>query len=51
MQKSYPSRRGKGLGTFFPPLDGSGNSVRGQPAPRCLSQRLGFDLFASKPMI
>src|SRR4029078_5820803 len=36
-----------GLGTFAPPLDESGNSVRGQLAARFLSRRLGLDLFAS----
>lgn len=38
-----------GLGTFAPPLDRAGNSVRGQMAARHLSQRLGMDLFASAP--
>jgi glutaminase len=38
-----------GLGTFSPPLDAAGNSVRGQLAAKFLSQRLGMDLFASKP--
>jgi glutaminase len=37
-----------GLGTFAPPLDGAGNSVRGQLVARFLSQRLGMDLFLSK---
>jgi glutaminase len=37
-----------GLGTFSPPLDASGNSVRGQLAARFLSRRLGLDLFASE---
>ena len=42
---------GKGaLGTFSPPLDGAGNSVRGQLAARFLSRRLGLDLFASAPV-
>ena len=36
-----------GLGTFSPPLDEAGNSVRGQLAARFLSRRLGLDLFAS----
>lgn len=41
---------GKGaLGTFSPPLDTAGNSVRGQLAARFLSRRLGLDLFASAP--
>ena len=41
---------GKGaLGTFSPPLDDAGNSVRGQLAARFLSRRLGLDLFASAP--
>lgn len=38
-----------GLGTFSPPLDEAGNSVRGQLAARFLSRRLGLDLFASTP--
>jgi len=38
-----------GLGTFAPPLDGMGNSVKGQLVARFLSQRLGMDLFVSKP--
>jgi glutaminase len=41
---------GKGaLGTFAPPLDPAGNSVKGQLAARFLSDRLGLDLFASQP--
>jgi len=38
-----------GLGTFSPPLDEAGNSVRGQLATRFLSERLGLNLFASAP--
>lgn len=38
-----------GLGTFAPPLDAAGNSVRGQQAAKFLSQRLGMDLFLSAP--
>jgi hypothetical protein len=38
-----------GLGTFAPPLDRAGNSVRGQLAARFLSRRLGNSLFASSP--
>lgn len=38
-----------GLGTFAPPLDAAGNSVKGQLVARHLSQRLGLDLFASRP--
>jgi glutaminase len=38
-----------GLGTFAPPLDSAGNSVRGQLAARFLSRRLGMDLFVSAP--
>lgn len=38
-----------GLGTFAPPLDAAGNSVRGQLAAQFLSQRLGLDLLASTP--
>lgn len=38
-----------GLGTFAPPLDGAGNSVKGQAVARFLSERLGLNLFASTP--
>ena len=38
-----------GLGTFAPPLDSAGNSVKGQLVAKFLSQQLGMDLFASKP--
>ncbi|WP_308466609.1 glutaminase A [Rathayibacter soli] len=38
-----------GLGTFSPPLDPAGNSVRGQRAARYLSGALGLDIFASRP--
>jgi glutaminase len=38
-----------GLGTFAPPLDGAGNSVKGQLVAKFLSQRLGLDLFVSQP--
>jgi glutaminase len=38
-----------GLGTFAPPLDRAGNSVKGQLVARFLSQRLGMDLFVSAP--
>jgi glutaminase len=41
---------GKGaLGTFSPRLDDAGNSVRGQRVSKFLSERLGLNLFASKP--
>jgi glutaminase len=40
-----------GLGTFAPPLDTAGNSVKGQLVAKFLSQRLGMDLFASKPEV
>ena len=38
-----------GLGTFSPPLDEAGNSVRGQLAARFLSRALGLDIFVSRP--
>ena len=38
-----------GLGTFAPPLDEAGNSVRGQLATQHLSRRLGLDLLVSSP--
>lgn len=40
-----------GLGTFAPPLDSAGNSVKGQSVARFLSQRLGMDLFVSQPEV
>ena len=39
-----------GLGTFAPPLDVTGNSVKGQLAARFLSRQLGLDLFVSRPV-
>ena len=38
-----------GLGTFAPPLDHAGNSVKGQLVATFLSQRLGLDLLVSQP--
>jgi glutaminase len=38
-----------GLGTFAPPLDAAGNSVKGQLVARFLSRQLGLDLFFSQP--
>jgi len=38
-----------GLGTFAPPLDAAGNSVKGQRVAKFLSRNLGMDLFASLP--
>ncbi len=40
-----------GLGTFAPPLDGAGNSVKGQLVAQFLSRQLGMDLFVSQPEI
>jgi glutaminase len=40
-----------GLGTFAPLLDRAGNSVKGQLVAKFLSQRLGMDLFVSKPEV
>lgn len=39
-----------GMGTFAPPLDDAGNSVRGQLATQFLSRRLGLDLLMSAPV-
>lgn len=39
-----------GLGTFAPRLDQAGNSVKGQRVSKFLSERLGLNLFASKPV-
>jgi glutaminase len=38
-----------GLGIFAPPLDAAGNSIKGQRATKYLSERLGLNLFASRP--
>src|SRR4051812_27330613 len=38
-----------GLGTFAPPLDSAGNSVKGQLVAKYLSQQLGMGLFVSQP--
>lgn len=40
-----------GLGTFAPPLDKAGNSVKGQLVAKFLACRLGLDLFASTPEV
>ena len=40
-----------GLGTFAPPLDGAGNSVKGHLVAQFLSRQLGMDLFVSQPEI
>jgi glutaminase len=39
-----------GRGTFAPPLDAAGNSVKGQLVAKFLSQSLGLDLFVSRPV-
>jgi glutaminase len=40
-----------GLGTFSPPLDRAGNSVRGQRLTKFVSERIGLNLFASRPEV
>jgi glutaminase len=37
------------VGTFSPPLDAAGNSVRGQRAVAAIMKRLGGNVFASRP--
>ncbi len=39
-----------GMGTFAPPLDAAGNSVKGRLVARFLSERLGMDLLISTPL-
>lgn len=39
-----------GMGTFAPPLDQEGNSVKGQLVAKFLSARLGMDLLISRPV-
>ena len=38
------------IGTFSPPLDPAGNSVRGQRAVEAITKKLGGNVFASKPV-
>lgn len=38
-----------GLGTYAPPLDEAGNSIKGQRVTKYLSEALGLNLFASRP--
>jgi glutaminase len=40
-----------GLATYSPPLDGAGNSVRGQLTAAFLSDRLGLHLLTSAPAL
>src|ERR1700760_2900969 len=40
-----------GLGTFAPPLDAAGNSVKGQLVAQYLAAQLGMNLFVSQPEI
>ena len=40
-----------GIGTFAPPLDKAGNSVKGQLVAKYFSQQLGMDLLVSKPEV
>lgn len=40
-----------GLGTYAPPLDVAGNSVKGQVATKFLSEKLGLNLFSSQPAV
>jgi glutaminase len=39
-----------GVGTFSPPLDAAGNSVRGQRAIAAISEALGGNPYAAKPV-
>jgi glutaminase len=39
------------VGSYSPPLDEAGNSVRGQRIMTYLSERLGLNLFASAPQV
>jgi glutaminase len=38
-----------GLGTFAPPLDAAGNSVKGQLVAKRLAAELNLDIFAATP--
>jgi glutaminase len=39
------------VGTYSPPLDDAGNSVRGRRMTAYLSERLGLNLFSSSPRL
>jgi glutaminase len=39
-----------GLGTFAPPLDDAGNSIKGQLVTQYLAKKLGMNLFLSQPV-
>jgi glutaminase len=39
-----------GIGTFAPPLDDAGNSIRGQRAISAISEALGGNPYAPKPV-
>jgi glutaminase len=43
------SPRRFGIGTFAPPLDAAGNSVRGQRAITAVSEALGGNPYAVRP--
>jgi len=40
-----------GIGTYAPPLDAAGNSVRAHIATAYLSRALGLNIFASRPRV
>lgn len=40
-----------GIGTFAPPLDNAGNSVKGQLVAKYFSEQLGMDLLVSRPEV
>jgi len=40
-----------GVGTYSPPLDEAGNTVRGQRITKYLLEGLGLNLFASAPRV
>lgn len=40
-----------GIGTFAPPLDKAGNSVKGQLVAKYFSEELGMDLLVSRPEV
>lgn len=40
-----------GFGSFAPPLDAVGNSIKGRLAAKFLSAELGMDLFVSRPQV
>jgi glutaminase len=49
VRRAYGAGKRADWAPFALPLDKAGHSVKGQLVAKFLSQRLGMDMFASKP--